>query len=98
MFTSLFKKQLEDAPVVDEDPAPRVLWVHGRNSAGKGWKSLGWQLMGVYTTQGQAIDSCENERDWIGPVTENEPMPEDAEWDGVWYPAVQARPGEYVER
>ena len=96
MFTALFKKQLEDVPEHQADPAPVVVWLHGRNGHA-GWAKLGWQVMGVYTTESQAVACCKDEFDWIGPVTLNQPMSWDNEWPGVWFPAVQARPGEYVE-
>lgn len=46
-----------------------------------------WELVGVFSTKQKAIDACENEHYFIGPVLLNEEIKQHAlRWPGAYYP------------
>ena len=61
--------------------AMTTLWVHGRKIAET------WELQGIYDEQQKAIDACQTEFDFIGPVELNTALPTvTTTWPGCYYP------------
>lgn len=64
-----------------------TLWVCGKNRGHNDQGHPCWDIQGVFDTEEQAVEACKELRDFVGPVTLNEQLPQDAtEWPGIRYP------------
>lgn len=67
------------APVTAE----KIVWI-----AGKVTNYPAWELQGVFSTEGLAVEACGQDRQcFIGAVVLDAPLPEiTTEWPGAYYP------------
>ena len=46
-----------------------------------------WELMGVFTKEGDAVLACTQSNDFVGPIQLNKKLPEESiSWPRVYYP------------
>jgi hypothetical protein len=59
---------------------------------GKTAGSEQWECCGVFTSKDAAIEACQTEQHFVGPLTINEFIGPRTEWVGAWYPKLQEEP------
>ena len=68
----------------------KILWVCGKRLGYLEDGSPAWDLQGVFDTEDAAVSACESLRDFIGPVTLNQGLPQEGvEWPNCRYPLSQ---------
>lgn len=64
------------------------LYVVGEQIAETECGQVVWALVGVFDDEQKAMDALENDQQFIGPVTLNEPLPLEI-WPGCYYPLLE---------
>ncbi len=60
------------------------LWITGRNPLPDQW-----EVLGIYDTEGKAIDRCKQSCDFVAPAELNQDMEEERiTWEGCYYPLI----------
>lgn len=67
----------------------KQVWVAGRNAADM--DPTRWAILGVFSTNERAVAVCADERDFVGPMYLDQPLPHDLSiWCGSYRPRVRA--------
>jgi len=65
------------------------LWVVGRLNLDRGITDYPfvWEIMGVFSDEKLAVESCTTKVDFVGPVDMNVKLPDEVvQWPGLYYP------------
>lgn len=73
-----YEKSLDFGPKLKQQ-----LWVCGLYTGTYG----SWEIVGVFSTKQKAIDACENEYYFVGPIILDEDVNQKSQpWPGAYYP------------
>ena len=61
----------------------RRWWYHSGGS--------GWNLLGIYTEEKDAVAACETASDLVGPVPLNQYLGGNIGWPGTYYPLAPSK-------
>lgn len=58
-----------------------------------------WSIVGVFTTEKEAIKNCKSEDHFVGPMPLDKAFHKPSEeWKGAWYPKLENKPSYEVSR
>jgi len=62
-----------------------TLWI-----VGKVWSHRFWEYQGIFDDEQMAVDACEDDNWFIGPVKMNEKVPVQCmDWPGAYFPLAE---------
>lgn len=67
--------------------APKEMFVAGRVTDASTPRKLGWRLLGIFSTEQNAVDSCRTKRDFVRVFDVDVPLEEQSNsLAKIWFP------------
>ncbi len=66
-------------------PESKIVWLVGEHVY-KPDRNAQWEIVGIFETEGQAVEACTNFNQFIGPIEMNKPEYDHVKWEGCYFP------------